>query len=156
MKKIILLPIVLIFVLSISCKKSEKELENEYILTVVDKVPMSKTTKCLIILPGLGCHGCIQEGEVFMRDNIKNTDFYFVLTKFESLKILQNKIGVKFKEHSNIYIDAKEGISIPTNNSVYPCVVYIENGEVKSHEFQAPGSNAFDNLKKRFHLEEQL
>jgi len=154
MKNKTLLAIILIFILSVSCKKGEKELERDYIDIIIKKVNISNSTKWMVILPGLGCHGCIQEGEVFMRDNINNTDILFVLTKIESLKILQKKIEVNIKNHSNIYIDNKEGFNIPTKNSVYPCIVYIENGELKLHKFQSPGNNAFDTLRKRLRLEQ--
>ena len=153
MKNKTLLAIILIFILSVSCKKGEKELERDYIDIIIKKVNISNSTKWMIILPGLGCHGCIREGEVFMRDNINNKNILFVLTKIESLKILQKKIEINVKKYSNIYIDNKEGFNIPTKNSGYPCIAYIENGELISHEFQSPGNNAFDTLRKQLRLE---
>lgn len=149
MKNKILLTIILIFSLFVSCKKGEKELEKEYVATIVDKVNTSNNTKWIVILPGMGCHGCIQEGEYFMKEYIGNPKILFVLTKIESLKILQKKIEVNFKEHSNIYIDSKENFNMPTNNTVYPCIVYLENGKVKSYEFQSPSNAGFENLKAR-------
>ncbi len=63
----------------------------------------------IVILPGTGCHGCIQDGEFFMKKNIGNNKVLFILTKISSLKILQQKLGLQIKDHSNIYID-KENI----------------------------------------------
>ncbi|MDR0395096.1 MAG: hypothetical protein LBH77_08080 [Tannerella sp.] len=57
----------------------------------------------IMVLPGLGCHGCIQEAEVFMQQYITDRRILFVLTNISSLKILQQKTEVRIDEHSNIY-----------------------------------------------------
>ncbi len=148
MKNKILLSTVLIFFLSVySCKKDEKAFEKEYINNLIDKLSFNEDTKWLVILPGLGCQGCIQEGEVFIRDYVNNKEIYFVLTKIESLKILQNKLEIKINEHSNIYTDKQVGNDMRSINSIYPCIVRLENGEMQSYEFQAPGNNAFEKLR---------
>ena len=149
MKNRILITIVIV-VSFVCCKKSEKELEKESLEIIIETVPVNDFTKWIIILPGMGCHGCIQEGEAFMKDNVNNKDILFVLTKTESLKILQNKLEIKLKEHTNIYIDSKESF-----NFIYPCIVHLENGKIKSHEFQSPGNNAFEKLKNRLLLAEE-
>lgn len=90
-----------------------------------------------------------------MREYVNNKEIMFVLTKVESLKILEHKIGIKLSDHSNIIIDNDEEINIPSNNSVYPCVVHITDRSVKSHEFQSPENNAFEKLKFQVGLEEE-
>lgn len=149
-----LMLVFLIFFISASCEKGENELERDYIKSVINNLTLNETVKWMVILPGMGCHGCIQEGEVFMKDYISKSDIYFVLTKIESLKILQQKIDVELKEHSNVYIDNKVGFKIPTKNSVYPCVVYLNNGKIESHEFQSPGNNAFEKLRSKINFVE--
>ncbi|MBC9798553.1 hypothetical protein [Sinomicrobium weinanense] len=146
MRTINLILTFVIIALSTSCKKGEKEIERDHIVKFLDTFSVNDSTKWVVILPGLGCHGCIQEGEVFMMDNIDNKDIFFALTKIESLKILQQKIGIKLRGRSNVYIDPKESFKIPTN-SIYPCVVYLDGGNVKYHEFQSPGNNAFEKLR---------
>lgn len=144
-----ILIVILIVISIISCKKGEYEIENEYLEKNIKTVSLGNSVKWVVILPGMGCHGCIREGESFMVENINNTNILFILTKTESLKILQNKLEIKLKNHSNIYIDSKEVFNIPTINNVYPCIVKITNGEIISHEFQSPGNNAFENLTNR-------
>lgn len=143
--------IALITLLLFSCgKKTDKEIESGYINAFLKHVNISKETNWVVILPGLGCHGCIQEGEQFMKDNVKKKGVYFILTKIESLKILQNKIGVDLKTQSNVYADKENALNIPTNNNIYPCIVRLENGKIIDHEFQCPqNSEAFNNLKER-------
>jgi len=140
--------IISVFLVLTSCKKTTKDIERTYLVSWLEESNIdSSKFNWIVILPGLGCSGCIQEGEEFMKNSIENSQILFVLTKVESLKILQKKVDIKIKNYSNIYVDNTEGFDIPTNNSIYPCVVYLENSKVKSHEFQAPGNSAFENLE---------
>ncbi len=148
-RKSIYLYVFLVIALCFSCaKKTEKEIETDYISSLAKTLPLNNNIEWLVILPGLGCHGCIQEGEGFMKNNIRNKKILFALTRIESLKILQQKLGIAIKNFSNVYTDKDNRIKIPTNNSIYPCIVKITNGEVKEHEFQAPyNGDAFNKLK---------
>lgn len=137
-----------LLIVNTSCKKSDKEIEVENLVTAIKESKIKGDFKWIVLLPGLGCNGCIQEGEAFMRDNI-HFDILFVLTKISSLKILQQKTGIKLKEHSNIYIDKENIFDLPTENSIYPCIIQLENGKIIDHEFQSPRNGAaFRKLKK--------
>ena len=140
---------ILILMILVSCKKEIKEVEHDYLNTIVSKINPDKDVKWIVLLPGLGCHGCIQEGEAFVKDHIGNKQIFFVLTKIESYKILQNKLGIRFEEHENIYLDKKHEINFPTDNGVYPCIVQIQNGKVRDHEFQSPANGAFQKLRQK-------
>ncbi|MCB0744960.1 MAG: hypothetical protein KDC67_13715 [Ignavibacteriae bacterium] len=138
------------FITSFSCKKNEKDIEQDYLESIIDKMDINDNIKWVIILPGLGCHGCIQEAEAFMKQNIENESILFILTKIESFKILQNKLEIKIKDYKNIHIDKKHEINFPTDNGVYPCIIELDNGEIKSHEFQSPNNSyAFEKLKSQ-------
>lgn len=131
-----------------SCKKSIHETESENLTTAMAKLNVNKQTKWMVVLPGLGCHGCIQEGEAFMKKYVKNTDILFVLTNISSLKILQQKLGVQIKNCPNVYIDRENIFDVHTDNHFYPCIARIENGKVVEHEFQSPKNGAaFYNLR---------
>lgn len=131
-----------------SCKKSEKEIETEYLTTAVGQAKVDSDIQWVVVLPGLGCHGCIQEGEAFMRDHIENKEILFVLTNISSLKILQQKIGIKIEEHPNVYVDRENIFNIPTDNSIYPCIIQMKNDKIANHEFQSPKNGAaFRKLK---------
>lgn len=132
-----------------SCKKSTKEIETTCFRTAIEKLKVDDHTKWIVVLPGLGCNGCIQEAEVFMRDYVKNSDIFFVLTNISSLKLLQQKIGVQIRDYPNVYIDRNNVFSIPTDNSIYPCIIRVKNSKIKEHEFQSPqNSAAFMKLKE--------
>lgn len=146
-----ILPLFLAIIFMVGCKKSEKETESERILNAIEKTNIATNTyKWIVILPGLGCGGCIQEGELFMKEYINNKEILFVLTKIESLKILRKKIGVKINDHSNIFIDKEAIFSLATDNGIYPCIVKLKDGNIESHEFQSPkNTSAFEKLKAR-------
>lgn len=139
--------ILALFILHTSCKKNDKEIETEHLTAAIEQVKLNRDFKWIVILPGMGCHGCIQEGEAFMRDNI-NSSILFVLTKISSMKILQQKTGIKFEEHHNVYIDRENIFDIPTENSIYPCIIRMNKGQIADHEFQSPqNGSAFRKLK---------
>lgn len=139
-----------VFTIFLGCK-NEKDTE---ILQIENAIETSELDtgkyKWVVVLPGLGCHGCIQEAEAFMKKHIKNNNILFVLTKIESLKILQQKTGIKFKIHTNIYVDRENLFDFQTNNSIYPCIIQLENNSIKNYQFQSPSnSQAFWKLKKQ-------
>lgn len=131
------------------CKpKTGADTEKEYLAEMLAKQTLPATTEWVILLPGLGCHGCIQEAETFMKEYVDSKNTSFILTRIESIKILQQKTGVRISEHNNITIDSMNLIKIPTDNVVYPCIIHVKNGKYLEHAFQSPqNSNAFNNLK---------
>lgn len=148
MRVLIIIMVIASFFLQ-SCTKSNVEIEKEEIqLFVNNNSNKIKGYDYVVVLPGLGCHGCIQEGEVFMQNYINNRQILFVLTKIESLKILQQKIGIKLSEHKNILLDQNQNFNISTPNTIYPCIARVNNEVVESYGFQSPAnSEAFSNLK---------
>lgn len=155
MKKIILkIAIVLLIIAGVSCKKNIKEQEAVFFSEAINQIDILPTHKWVVVLPGVGCHGCIQEGESFMQEYITQTDILFVLTKTESLKILQKKIGITIKNHSNIIIDREDIFNVRTDNRIYPCIIELENGTLKKHAFQSPeNSIAFEKLKNQISIQ---
>jgi hypothetical protein len=149
--KVLNICLLLIISLSISCgRKEQKEIESDYLTSFLETIPIKDNTKWVIVLPGLGCHGCIQEAEIFMKDNVENKNILFVLTSIESLKILEGKIGIKVRDYKNVYIDKENKFNIGTDNAIYPCIVQLENSLIKEHQFQSPkNGQAFATLQSR-------
>ncbi len=131
-----------------SCKEGLKKKEDVFIKNAIGQLKDATAYDWIVILPGVGCHGCIQEGEFFMKKNISNTKILFVLTNISSLKILQQKIDIRISEHSNIYVDRNNHFKLITENGIYPCIVQIKDGKVLQHTFQSPQQAAFHNLGK--------
>ena len=129
-----------------SCQQNPEKKEKKVFENAIKQIHINDQYQWLVILPGLGCHGCIQEGEDFMRNHIEDERILFVLTKVSSLKILQQKIDVRINEHSNIFVDRENLFQILTNNAIYPCVIQIKDGKVIKHSFQSPQNAAFYQL----------
>ncbi len=86
----------------IACNKKNKEKEKVFLNNCIERLDIADNYQWIVILPGTGCHGCIQDGEFFMKKNIENNKVLFILTKVSSLKILQQKLGIQIKDYSNI------------------------------------------------------
>ena len=144
----IILKFIVLFLLFSSCIDSVTKKETEFLTNAINQVPVDNHYKWIVILPGTGCHGCIQEGEYFLKSHIENNEIFFVLTKISSLKILQQKTGVSLNNRENVLIDKRLIFNIPTQNNIYPCVVSLKDGKVVSHSFQSPGNTALYDLEK--------
>lgn len=146
----ILLGYLLLGTIVSSCNRKSTFDEENFFINAIDHAQISNSYKWIVIIPGAGCSGCIQEGEFFMKNYVNNDKILFVLTNLSSLKILQSKTGVKIKEHSNIYIDRDNNFYLPTINSVYPCVIRMEKGRMTKFSFQTPQTTALYDLEQFF------
>lgn len=132
-----------------SCKDVKNQAEIEFFKNAISSIPESKNYNWIVVLPELGCHGCIQEGEYFIKQNVSNQNIFYVLTNISSMKIFQQKTGIKIREHNNIYIDRNNLFNLKTNNSIYPCIIEQKDGEIIECKFQSPQSAAFQRLSRQ-------
>jgi hypothetical protein len=150
---------ILCFLFVVSCSNNKKnvsqDIEKEKLLLAIESIKID-SFQWIVILPGLGCHGCIQEAELFMKEYIENEQILFILTKVESIKILQQKIKFSIKDSKNVYIDRNNIFAIKSENGIYPCVIRIENSKMKNYSFQSPGNPAFDTLREILKKKENL
>ncbi|ACU59944.1 hypothetical protein Cpin_2456 [Chitinophaga pinensis DSM 2588] len=148
MKSRIILCCLILSMFTLSCEQTEGNKEDTVIEEGIKEIKLKPEYNWLVILPGLGCRGCIQEAEAFMRDYIDKPHILFVLTKVQSLKMLEQKIGKELHSRGNVYIDKQGFFDIPTNNTIYPCIVQLEKGKAVQHQFQSPANGqAFQLLK---------
>lgn len=135
-----------------SCEKSKEEIEADYVDGFISNLDVNDGFKWVVVLPGLGCHGCIQTAEVFMQEHIGNEDILFVLTQTKSIKLLESKIEVKLAGRSNIRIDRERSFDLPSENVIYPCIIDVKNGEFLTHQFQSPSNEGFEKLEKKLQM----
>jgi hypothetical protein len=147
MKKVYIGILVGFAVMISSCHKSSEKVERDFLNSTIAQIDANHKYQWIVILPGLGCHGCIQEAEFFMQQYVTDRRILFVLTKISSLKILQQKTEVRINEHPNILVDRDNQFDIPTDNRIYPLVVYMKNGKMDNYSFQSPGNAAFHVLE---------
>lgn len=136
-----------LFLFLVSCKDKSEEVERTFLNKAIEQIDIPMNYQWIVIIPGAGCYGCIQEGELFMKRNIEKQNILYILTKTSSVKILQQKTGVRLNEHPNICLDTHKLFDIPTNNTIYPCIIEMRDGKIVSHSFQSPGNNAFRQIK---------
>ncbi|SIS48996.1 hypothetical protein [Belliella pelovolcani] len=119
-----------------SCEsKDEGKVYYEQQLTKLDGI---SSYKYVIILPGLGCQGCISGVEEYIKNNIERNDIFFILTAIESLKMLQNKIGVDLRNRDNVLIDLDNEFLLTSNKSIYPIVLRLEGSHIKALDYISP------------------
>lgn len=146
-KKYLFFTLMFGFLLVNSCNV-QKNKEVNYLDEWVDELDMGSNIEWIVVLPGLGCHGCIIEGEAFMKEYVENEEILFVLTKAESIKLLQNKLDLKLGDYNNIMIDRDNKFSIPSDNIIYPCIIKVKEGAMEEYQFQSPSNSmAFEKLK---------
>ena len=149
-----LVNILIIFIFSMTaCQQNTETIEKEYLKSAIKEANFEGNYQWIVVLPGLGCHGCIQGAEVFMKDFITDKRVLFVLTKVTSIKILQQKIDIRINEHSNIFVDRDNLFDIPTDNRIYPFVIHLKDGKVLKHSFQNPQNDALYQLEQQLKLE---
>ena len=148
MKKNRIVLIILLFSI-IACQQDTEKKEKEFLKKAFKEASIDINYQWVVILPGLGCHGCIQEAEHFMTTHIMDKRILFILTKISSLKILQQKTEVRINEHFNILVDRNNLFDIPTDNRIYPCVIQLKDGKVFKHSFQCPQNDAFNQLDRQ-------
>lgn len=148
MDKIVLLICMCAFLFLQSCRDNREKLEQKKIVELLSDLNVDNNYDWVIILPGMGCHGCIIGGEYFMQQHASDERILFVLTNISSLKILQQKTQLKFSEYSNILVDKANRYHLKIDNSIYPCIIEVKDGKLKSYKFQSPQSDAFGELEQ--------
>ena len=135
--------------LMVACHQNPEKIEKDSFTKAIEQVNVDAKYQWLVVMPGLGCHGCIQEAESFMKNYIEDERILFVLTKVSSLKILQQKTDIRIDEYTNIFVDRKNLFNIHTGNTIYPCVIQLRNGKIFSHSYQKPANPAMWQLEEK-------
>jgi len=106
--------------------------------------------KYVLIIPNAGCDSCINEAETLLIDyKDKLTSLTFVLTTFDIEKSIYLKYGYDIKQNKNIIIDKNNHFISNGFNSIYPMILFVENGKLKKVELQSPENpDAVENLRK--------
>ena len=77
--------ILLLLIIS-SCSKKQTEIEFDFLFQKVKNFDVKENIKWIVVLPGLGCNGCIQEGEEFMRTHIAEHDSKVIVDILKEIK----------------------------------------------------------------------
>ncbi|MCM1032072.1 MAG: hypothetical protein NC410_11600 [Oscillibacter sp.] len=92
----------------------------------------------LVIIPGVGCLGCITGAERFLKLHSNKKNIKFILTNIQSIKTLRLKLGHAI-DSSSIYLDKKNlWFDTENENSIYPTVILVKNKKIISLEYISP------------------
>lgn len=80
----------------------------------------------ILVIPGVGCSGCISQAQDFFYDNYKSTGSLFVFTGITDLKMFNIEIPDSLRKRDNVIVDDGNKLMELGYDSIYPC--YIEKG----------------------------
>ena len=143
MKKI--LSVTILFLTFFNCYERNSS-DLNILSEKIKELDIKDSVKYVVILPEVWCQGCIQEGEKFMVEHVKNDDYLFILTQIVSLKILEQKTGITLSEEENVFIDRKLSFALNSNESIYPVILKMNGSKAISLEYQSPQNDAFSKL----------
>lgn len=102
----------------------------------------------IVIIPNVGCGGCISEAEHFFQEN-KEENILFVFTKVRSLKELRLRHGKKL-ERKNVLVDKQQRYASEKEEiNIYPIIIDIRGKGRCKWDFLEPGVSYQDILKNK-------
>ena len=98
-----------------------------------------KQKKVLMVIPRTGCSSCIGLADRFFKDQQYDPElFQFIFTRVSAVKTLKMRLGADLISSPNAYIDRDARFSVPNLDSIYPMVIYLEDGQVTGLEYLDP------------------
>ena len=87
---------------------------------------------CIIVIPEVGCTGCIATVEQYFIENVNNTRYKFIFTNFLSRKALKYRLGGDENlKRQNVFIDEYDLIFNPEyEDKIYPHILTVKNGKI--------------------------
>lgn len=141
---------VMFICLGVGCINNIYQKEKNQYEFAISKIEFSDTIEWIVVLPGFGCHACLEFAEEFMKTNINSRRVLFVLTDISSIKELELKVKLKIIDHSNVFVDSENSFYLKSKNQVYPCIIHLEKGKIIDHEFSNPqNKQAFPRLEQK-------
>lgn len=147
MKKVILLFFLFGFM---SCHHETEFVDNLKKLYAERDISFDKATEFCVVLPEVGCSGCIS-GCIYqiltnkaLFDNTQRKNM-IVFTSINSKKMLRRNMQVDSIEEFNCVIDSLDAYLPEGNDRIYPLFIKLENGEIVDAVVQSPdtGINVF-------------
>lgn len=110
-------------------------------------ISFDKELETCLIIPEVGCGGCIDGSIYFLKENLSHflkgqNKNMFILTSVNSKKIFLRTLGENNLDKYNCIWDNDNKYLISGNNSIYPLLLYLEEGEIIDAKFQTPYSRS--------------
>lgn len=146
-----ILATILVICILCCCSKSSSELEFIKQSFNSNGITFDKHVKKCIIIPEGGCGGCIASGITFIKDNIdffssEQQDNLVIFTNIYSLKILKRNFEEDEWYNLNKIVDTDNLYTLTGDNSIYPLILILDNGDIINAMYQSPDSDAFSQI----------
>lgn len=119
-----LISYVLLIVVVQGCYKKSNLISD----TIAKEWPDLNTQNPVLIIPGSGCEGCLDNATYFAATQLDSLSFSVVFTRVQSLKILKFKIGDNMYRHPNVKVDTFN--RVPLKDTNYPIILYPKENKM--------------------------
>lgn len=144
----------------LSCQQPSKAIQQqleEALLSEPSALGSSQNAKqVMMVIPRTGCSGCIGMADFYYKEASYDTaKIQFIFTKVSSVKTLKIRLGEEIIKKDFVHIDTERIFSARKLNSIYPIIVFLENGEIKDIEFLSPDKkNLINELRAQISVDE--
>lgn len=122
--------ILLVFLASCSGKYSEEKIQLEMVVKAITKTEPNHKIQAYVLIPNVGCTGCIGVAEQFMLNNVaKMNNVLFILTGINSPKAFKIRYREALKS-PYVLADYENIANTKELKSIYPKIFYLEKGEI--------------------------
>lgn len=152
--------LLIIELLLLSCTGQDRTTKEVADFYFQKNITFDKDLKICVILPEVGCGGCIASGVSFFQRNesrfLKSqNERMIIFTAIHSKKMLYRTLEMENLDKYNCHLDEKSEFLVLGNNSIYPLILRLENGIIVKAEYQSPYSeNIFGKLELEINNEE--
>lgn len=142
MRKLNIILLMSVFFMIYGCCNIDSKYQDLY-NSVTEKV--DGNIKYIVIIPEVGCGGCISYAEDFYKLNNNRKELFFIFTNVMSQKKIKQKVSINQR---NTFIDKENTIMdyFPMDKRIYPCILEVNNGRVKNVYFQSPEEDGLSKI----------
>ncbi len=150
------LAILLIMLTIQSCYYNSNDLKQIKKCYESRNISFDKDLETCLVIPEVGCGGCIDGSIYFLKEHLSyfkkgQNKNMFILTSINSPKMFLRTLGENNLDMYNCKWANDNKYLINGNNSIYPLLLYLEDGEIVDAKYQTPHSKIdyFVDFEKR-------
>ncbi|MFQ3214444.1 MAG: hypothetical protein ACI9C9_001983 [Marivirga sp.] len=143
--------VIIFFLFSISCSSRVSSYQKIVNSLASSEIFNLENYSNVLILPGLGCDGCISDVENFIieRHNYLSSTL-IILTRIESVKLLRLRLGKELLNKKYVIIDENSLFDTPELQTIYPVrLILNEDGHVLEVIEKTPETHDFFSALKK-------
>lgn len=140
----VLFLIIISFILVLNgCSSDQNSADSIASLYSNRGINFDKEIEYCIVLPEVGCSGCIAGGVKFIKNNREKFSksqkrYLIVFTAINSKKLLHRTMGFDLENELNCIVDSLDYYKLKSNMKFYPMLIKLNNGQISNVAFQHP------------------